>query len=238
MKPILKIEGRSMSCKPGAIQQSGLFPAKEKQRKRLLERKDAKRTSINIYGLTVDVYPGVYQTSLDTLLICESVVTNPTQRVLEIGCGCGAASLVLAKKSKSVLGVDINSAAVQNSIANASTLKIENCKFIRSDVFTNVEEKYDVIIFNPPYNRVESIVEDHERMFWDPNDESKIRFFEEVSDYLTSRGRVYFGWANFADLDTSMPLRLAQRAGLRYLRHYTRFSQNGAQAFYLLEFVR
>ena len=75
-----------------------------------------------------------------------------------------------------------------------------------------VRGQFDVIAFNPPYSDYASD-DVTDRMFWDPQHKTKIRFFEEVTQYLKPRGRVYFGWANFKDLDVNLPLRLAEANG-------------------------
>lgn len=74
--------------------------------------------------------------------------------ILEIGCGCGIASLSCAKSSggNSVLGIDINMGAVTASIANAKRNNIENASFLRSDLFSSLKmHGFDGIMFNPPY---------------------------------------------------------------------------------------
>ena len=86
-------------------------------------------------------------------------------------------------------------------------------------------------------HRIEDFVS-FPRMFWDPNDEMKRRFFSEVREHLLSDGRVYFGWADFADLNPALPLAWARDAGLRYLRHYSALAPSGSQTFYVIVFGR
>jgi HemK-related putative methylase len=167
--------------------------------------------------------------------MAEVVTARPHDKVLEIGCGCGAVSLLVAGRCQKVLGVDINPAAVSNAIENQKRLAIKNATFVLSDVFASVSGKFDVIICNPPYNNQEAS-DEVERMFWDPNDEMKQRFFGEIGGFLKARGRIYFGWADFADLDGKLPMQLADAAGLRYMRHYVREARHGLQRFYVIEF--
>jgi hypothetical protein len=74
-------------------------------------------------------------------------------------------------------------------------------------------------------------------MFWDPDDSMKRAFFEQVPERLAPRGRVYFGWADFSDLDANLPVRLAKAAGLRLARVFRRPSRSGRYQFMVLEFV-
>jgi release factor glutamine methyltransferase len=221
--------------KPESIKQPSLFPAKDKQGVRLAERKATAALSASVNNVEFVIYRGVYQTSIDTELMAQVVATRKNDKVLEIGCGCGAVSLLVAKQCRSVTGVDINPAAVSNSLENQRILGIENATFFLSDVFEAVSGKFDIIICNPPYNNQKAI-DEVERMFWDPDDEMKRRFFEGARNFLKARGRIYFGWADFADLDGKLPMRLAESAGLRYVRHYMRPATSGLQRFYVIEF--
>jgi len=215
---------------------SSLFPAEGRQAERIAERRESSPVWVRFDNQDYEVHPGVYQTSVDTCLMLQAVHASGRTKVLEVGCGCGVVSLVLARRAKSVVGVDINPLAVCNSTLNAARLGISNAQFLVSDVFEAVQGQYDVVICNPPYNRHEA--SDYvERMFWDPDDEMKRRFFARVCEFLRPRARVYFGWADFAELDGALPLRLAESAGLRYVRHVSAVSRNSTQAFHVIRFA-
>src|SRR6185436_11318782 len=92
-----------------------LFPAQERQRNRLFERKNAGVIRVRVSGREFEVLPGVYQTSIDTELMSQAVSIRPSETFLEIGCGCGAVSLLLAARSRFGIGVDVNPAAIENS---------------------------------------------------------------------------------------------------------------------------
>lgn len=73
-------------------------------------------------------------------------------KILDIGTGSGCIAITLNKllNSSDITGIDISSEALEvakeNNISNNT-----NVKFIESDIFSNVSDKYDVIISNPPY---------------------------------------------------------------------------------------
>jgi len=74
-------------------------------------------------------------------------------RVLDIGCGSGAAGIVIAKKCSTceVLMTDVNEAALQMSRINSNFAGTNNCLSIDSDLFERVDGKFDLIVSNPPY---------------------------------------------------------------------------------------
>ncbi|MEJ0091354.1 MAG: class I SAM-dependent methyltransferase [Limisphaerales bacterium] len=170
----------------GALKMSSLFPAEEKQRARLVERKNRHLIHARVSNVDFDIFRGVYQTSIDTELMSECVRIGPKQTFLEIGCGCGAVSLLLAQRCRSGLGVDINPEAVDTSIWNQARLGVNNVKFLESDVFENVTGKFDVLVCNPPYN-VHEVNDSVERMFWDPKDEMKQKFFRDARKFLKKK---------------------------------------------------
>jgi release factor glutamine methyltransferase len=104
-------------------------------------------------GLTLKVRPEVYPPAEDSFMLAKGA-TALKGSVLEIGCGCGLASLVCAKsfRMNSVLGVDINRHAVDCATDNARRNSIPNVRFSESDLFEKLEGlEFDAIMFNPPY---------------------------------------------------------------------------------------
>jgi release factor glutamine methyltransferase len=95
----------------------------------------------------------IYQPEEDSYLlqsilkiqILKLLKKNPELKFLEIGIGSGI-QLQIAKELdvKNIFGVDINEEAVKF----CKNLGF-NCE--KSNLFENINEKYDLIIFNPPY---------------------------------------------------------------------------------------
>ncbi len=78
--------------------------------------------------------------------------------LLDLGTGSGAIALAIAKHQPHtiVTAVDASQAALDIAIENAQSLNIPNVKFILSDWFSTLKlnghnEKFDVIVSNPPY---------------------------------------------------------------------------------------
>lgn len=216
------------------IQTPGKYPAKSRQAVRIAERRINKITSVSVLGFRFDVFPGVYDTGSDTVLMAKAVRILPTQTYLEIGIGCGAISLLLARRCRSGLGVDINSMAVRNSQHNQKLLGIKNVTFRLGNVFHGIKEKFDVIVCNPPYSN--SCAHDNvDRMFWDTQNSMKRRFFWSAGKHLHPGGRIYFGWANFADIDGVLMLQWAHAGGLRYVRHCAVKGKTSPFRFFVIE---
>ncbi len=219
-----------------SLRAAGVFPAMAKQKARIAERRQSVQRTVLVNETEFVVFPGVYQTSVDTRLMSDVVRVRPGDDIVEVGCGCGAITLLMAQRCHSAVGVDISAVAVANARENSNRLKIDNVSFFVSDVFSKVVGQFDVVICNPPYNK-NMADGSAERMFWDPNDDMKRRFFEGVLGHLKKNGRVYFGWGDFADLDGTLPTRFAEQAGLIYVRHYSSPSSDGAHCFYVIEFT-
>lgn len=82
---------------------------------------------------------------------------NPQGRtVIDLYCGTGAIGLSLAKRAKSVIGVEIVPEAIKDAEYNAKTNGIENARFICADAAKAAEKlrdegiKSDVVIVDPP----------------------------------------------------------------------------------------
>ena len=210
------------------------FHSIPRQSHRLDERHVGESTEVECCGMKIMVDQGVYQTSGDSELMAESVKITHNENFLEIGCGTGVVSIVLAKQAAQGIGVDINDRAVENSKRNAEAQGVTNVTFFISNVFEKVEGKFDVIICNSPYTKHE-VRDNIDRMFWDPEDEMKQKFFKEVGTHLKPNGRVYFGWANFADIDIELPFKLAEANGYKIINTFSKLHGNDF-TFYVFEF--
>jgi hypothetical protein len=73
-------------------------------------------------------------------------------------------------------------------------------------------------------------------MFWDTNNVMKKKFFNQVKEHLIPGGYVYFGYANFADIDQRLPLELAKHAGLSFIKKYSRRWEVEDRIFFVYKF--
>ncbi len=75
--------------------------------------------------------------------------------ILEIGTGCGAIAVSLAKrKGWSVVATDISSEALEVARRNAESHKVaDRIHFLQGDLFAPIEQtaQYDWVVSNPPY---------------------------------------------------------------------------------------
>ncbi len=135
-------------------------------------------------------HPDVYEPSDDSYLLAD-VLKNygnlEGKDVLDIGTGTGILALVAAQKGASVIASDINDKAIEIAKKNAALndVKIE---FRKSDLFENIKEKFDLIVFNSPYLPVNDKINFLIEMAW--NDDGTIeKFFEEVDAHLKDDGK-------------------------------------------------
>lgn len=93
------------------------------------------------------------------------IKTRGYRTILDIGVGSGAILLSIEKELKKEniningLGVDISSKALEIAHINKEKFNLKS-KLMLSDVYENVNSKFDVIVSNPPYIDEEEFVEE------------------------------------------------------------------------------
>lgn len=138
-------------------------------------------------GLELDVPPVVYYPREDSILLADAVKHLERKKILEIGCGSGLISLVLAAKND-VTAVDINPAAVSAAKTNATSNGLKIDAFV-SDMFNDVSGSFDCIVFNPPYLPAE---EESLEYSGGPDGRRVIsRFISECRKCMDEKGAVY-----------------------------------------------
>ena len=116
---------------------------------------------------------------------------NNYKMALDVGTGTGCIACMVAKNSiAQVIGLDISSEALQIALNNASRLNLYNkAIFRKSDIFSNVREneKFDIIISNPPYIPFSEKATIQKEVTFDPDlalytsDEKGLEFYEKIT---------------------------------------------------------
>ena len=113
----------------------------------------------NFYGYDFKVNRNTLIPRFETELLVEKTYNyikkyfnKDNIKILDIGTGSGCIAITLNKllNNCDITGLDISSEALEVAKEN-NIINNTNVKFIESDIFSNVSDKYDVIISNPPY---------------------------------------------------------------------------------------
>jgi release factor glutamine methyltransferase len=118
------------------------------------------------WSLDFFVTPAVLVPRPETELLVEVALQYVTQlasgspvKVLDVGAGCGAISVCLAKEQAAmeIVAVDISALALDVARVNAGRHGVvDRIRFLAGDLFAPVEplpETFDLIVSNPPYIR-------------------------------------------------------------------------------------
>jgi len=141
----------------------------------------------------------------DTETLVEEVMRylHDGMRILDMCTGSGCILLSLLQYSNDCVGVgsDISEAALAIARTNAEHLK-KDAAFVQSDLFENIEGKYDVIVSNPPYiptkviETLEAEVRDYDPMNALDGKEDGLHFYRRIVDkageYLYPGGMLFF----------------------------------------------
>lgn len=105
------------------------------------------------YKVTEDVLIPRDETEL-SVLVAKAIIKNKgLKEVLDIGSGTGCIACNIAKSTDAkVVSVDVSEKALAVAKFNVENLGISNVELIKSDLFSNIQDKkFDLIISNPPY---------------------------------------------------------------------------------------
>ena len=138
----------------------------------------------------------MYQPAEDSYLMSEILKQklpkllkqNPNLKFLEIGTGSGI-HLETAKQlgTKNIFSSDIN----PKSVSHCNLLGF-NC--VHSDLFENIKDKFNLIIFNPPYlpeDKREPAESQTETTAGKKGNEIINRFLKQAKKHLTKDGKIF-----------------------------------------------
>lgn len=161
------------------------------------------------YGRPFYINKGVLIPRNETEIVVERALQElkslVSPNILDIGAGSGVISITIAKEKPDsrILGVDISDNALEIANKNKVLLKADNVKFLKSNLFQDINyHDFDMIISNPPYipkseydtlnddvrihEPEEALIAENEGLF----------FYYEISrnalDYLKEGGKLVF----------------------------------------------
>ncbi|MCR4690408.1 MAG: peptide chain release factor N(5)-glutamine methyltransferase [Lachnospiraceae bacterium] len=142
-------------------------------------------------GLDFSVNENVLIPRQDTEILVEEVLKEPFDgsRILDIctGSGCILLSLLHYSNDCTGIGTDLSKGAIEVARKNAGLLSLkEHALFLESDLAERAEDKFDIIVSNPPYIKTNVInelmpeVRDHEPFMALDGKDNGLYFYEEI----------------------------------------------------------
>ena len=159
------------------------------------------------YKVTKDVLSPRMETEELIYKVIEYVKASNKNKfkILDLCTGSGIIAITLKKEleqvSVDVIASDISEEAIEVAKENAQSHDA-TIKFIKSDIFNNIDDKFDIIVSNPPYiDRKDEITMKDNVLKYDPHlalfaEEEGMYFYrkiiEQANDYLNENGVMFF----------------------------------------------
>lgn len=167
-------------------------------------------------------HPGLFFSTISMLRFLKDYnVANSS--LLELGCGSGLISVMMAKQGAEVTASDINPEAIKCTAKNAVANKVE-IKTLLSDLFDSIPEQvFDYIVINPPFYRKKP--DDINKMAWYSGEELEYfkKLFRQVSNYTGEKTMALMVLSDACDL--SAIKNMATENGIKFelLKKYYRW---------------
>ena len=178
------------------------------------------------------VHPDVYESAEDTFLLADNLDIQSGELVLELGTGCGLLSILAAKSGARVVSTDINPAAIECASENAVDNGVSDLiDFRLGDLFEPVEgERFEVIIFNPPYLPVEpeEILGTPIDRAWEAGEDGRAvidRFLAGFERHLKPKGRVHFVQSSLSGISKTLKILEARGFKVKTVREGLSFEE-------------
>ena len=159
------------------------------------------------FKVTKDVLSPRMETEELIYKVIEYVKANNKNnlKILDLCTGSGIIAITLKKEldqiSIDVVASDISEEAIEVAKENAQYHDTD-VRFIQSDIFNNIDDKFDIIVSNPPYiDRKDEVTMKENVLNYDPHlalfaEEEGMYFYrkivEEAKNYLNDSGVIFF----------------------------------------------
>ncbi len=128
----------------------------------------------------------MYEPREDSFLLLKHIKSYASGNVLEIGTGSGILAQEAAKYSREVVACDINKELIEKLSRENKNREIQ---FIHSNLFSDINGKFNLILFNPPYLPSKKI-KNKELDGGAKGTEVIARFLYHAKRYLKEKGKI------------------------------------------------
>lgn len=160
---------------------------------------------VNFFGYNLYVDENVLIPRPETEYLVDRIINEnrDINSILEIGTGSGAIAIALKKSfpQSNVIATDISDNVLSIAKQNAANNEVK-IDFIKSDIYENVTNNFDIIVSNPPYiSAAEYETLDKEVKKYEPEialkaPENGLYYYKSILNsakkYLKQGGKVYF----------------------------------------------
>ena len=156
------------------------------------------------YGNKFYINNNVLAPRPETELLVENALKllNENSNVLDLCTGSGCIAICIKKnKNVAVFASDVSKKALKVAKKNAKMLNAQ-ISFIHSNLFQSIDNKFDMIVSNPPYISSKDIKNlDYEVKTFDPKialdgGDDGLKFYRKIicdcREYLTNNGKILF----------------------------------------------
>jgi len=161
---------------------------------------------INYKEYCLSIPDQIYLPSDDTYLLLETIREDLKKEIienaLEIGTGSGYISLGIYNRVNDLVVTDINPIVITYLIDLKKEYKLDKITIRKSNLFSNIKNNFDLIIFNPPYVPSENIPNANEidRLATDGGAFGRtiiLKFINQVKNHLSKNGVCYLLISSF-----------------------------------------
>ena len=161
--------------------------------------------NVDFYGSNIQVNKTVLIPRHETEILCETIIKENQNKknldILDLCTGSGCIAITLAKELNcKVVATDISKDAIELAKENANNECVK-VKFLISDMFKQIPNKFDIIVSNPPYIESESIntlscsVKDFEPRWALDGGDDGLEFYRVIANnspnFLKPNGKLY-----------------------------------------------
>ena len=116
-------------------------------------------SNIQNYGLNIHQPDTGHRFSMDSILLAQSIIPKNKSRILDLGCGCGVISMIIARNFPDiyVIGVEIQQSIVEiakknvraNDLSGQVRIDHKDIRMIKGNDY----ERFQYIVCNPPFRK-------------------------------------------------------------------------------------
>lgn len=165
--------------------------------------------------IELEIPDDVYYPEEDSLFMAEvlEAMNLTNKQCLDMGTGSGFLAIIMYKKGGYVTAGDINLHTVYNAVKNAEN---NNAKIrgIQTDLFSNIVDEFDLIIFNPPYLPKDKYDDKEDTTGGDQGHETIEEFTKGIRSHLKPNGKALLLFSSLTNEETIKKI-IAKRK-LRY----------------------